>query len=106
MRRTNCSCSASCRSSSCSLRSRSSAMSDNGSGHGWFRVASSFNSLTSLGSCDPAGRGADDEACNPATTGCRFGAMDWLGRIASDFRTARFSGDMQNPRALQRRASV
>ena len=44
--------------------------------------------------------------CKPATTGCRLGAMDWLGRMASDFRTAKFSGDMQNPRALQRRASV
>ena len=30
--------------------------------------------------------------------------MDWLGRIASDFKTAKFSGDMQNPRELQRRA--
>src|SRR4029079_14841071 len=26
--------------------------------------------------------------CKPATSGCRFGAMDWLGRMASDFRTA------------------
>jgi hypothetical protein len=30
--------------------------------------------------------------------------MEVLGRIASDFKTAKFSGDMQNPRELQRRA--
>jgi hypothetical protein len=30
--------------------------------------------------------------------------MEALGRIASDFKTAKFSGDMQNPRELQRRA--
>jgi hypothetical protein len=29
--------------------------------------------------------------------------MDWLGRIASDVSTAKFSGDMQDPRELQRR---
>jgi len=32
-----------------------------------------------------------------------LGAMEALGRIASDLKTAKSSGDMQNPRELQRR---
>ena len=32
--------------------------------------------------------------------------MDWVGRIASDFKTAKSSGDMQDPRELQRRGEA
>jgi hypothetical protein len=35
-----------------------------------------------------------------------LGAMDALGRIVSDFKTAKFSGDMQNPRELRAGSSL